>query len=168
MPHSKLEPTNLLPMEHSPSKPAVVETPEIVLNLWYFTDDTGIVIRIAGRAYAMCGSEAEKLRHLTELSTTDFLLALCMPVRSGSIIYGDNGAVLEGAIYVNRLHVSHSFVFSPLIDELEKNFPKPFRSVNGALEQFTLSIPKEPLCVTTAVLEGKDGSLTAVVANRKP
>ncbi|MBK6410109.1 MAG: hypothetical protein IPF78_10465 [Flavobacteriales bacterium] len=40
---------------------------EICLNLWYFPDQQGIVLRIAAKGYALKGSDQEKLAVLKSL-----------------------------------------------------------------------------------------------------
>jgi hypothetical protein len=51
--------------------------PEIVLNLWYVIDKgTGYAYCLLGRAYAMTGTDEEKLALLRELASTDYLANL--------------------------------------------------------------------------------------------
>lgn len=47
--------------------------PEVCFNLWAFADqDTGIIMRISGKAYVLPGSEVEKRALLSHLAATDF------------------------------------------------------------------------------------------------
>jgi hypothetical protein len=53
-----------------------MEHTEIVVNLWYIVDKgTGYAYCLLGRAYAMCGTDEEKLERLQQLAETDFLMA---------------------------------------------------------------------------------------------
>ncbi len=52
-----------------------MEEPEIVLNLWYIIDEgTGYAYSLLGRAYAMTGTDSEKLERLRQLALTDYLI----------------------------------------------------------------------------------------------
>ena len=48
---------------------------EICLNLWYFAGESGIVLRLAGKAYALTGTEEQKLAALHLMSGSDHLTA---------------------------------------------------------------------------------------------
>ena len=137
-------------------------TAEICLNLWYYVDQTGIVLRLAGKAYALLGSDAEKLAALHQLAGTDHLTATQGAVPQTFKLTSEHGTI-RGAIPASDVFQLHGTVFGPLMDQIERELPKGIRSIADNYEQFTVSLPEEPLCVTTGVFEQQDGELVARV-----
>jgi hypothetical protein len=140
-------------------------TAELCLNLWYFVDDSGIVVRIAGKAYALRGSDEEKLVALHLMAGTDHLTATQGKIPEHFIIHTEHGE-LKGAAPVNLLYDNEANAYGPLIDQIERELPKGIRSVDGNYEQFSIKIPQQPLIVTTVVYEREDGELVARVGKR--
>jgi hypothetical protein len=136
---------------------------EICLNLWYYVDRSGVVLRLAGKAYALCGSDKEKLAALHLLAGTDHLTATHGTVPARFILSSEHGK-LKGAIPASAVFDDHGALFSPLINQIESELPKVIRSVADNFEQFTVTLPQDPLCVTTGVFESEDGELIARVA----
>ena len=60
-------------LRHASALP--LENPEIVLNLWAYSGEDGTILRLAGKTYAMQGTDADKLAVLRQLAKTDFLSA---------------------------------------------------------------------------------------------
>ena len=135
-------------------------TAEVCLNLWYFVDDSGIVIRIAGKAYALRGTDEEKLAALHLMAGTDHLTATQASVPDRFVIPSEHGE-LKGAAPFNLFYDNEANGYGALIDQIERELPKGIRSVNGSYEQFSMTIPQQPLIVTTAVYEREDGELVA-------
>jgi hypothetical protein len=139
-------------------------TAEVCLNLWYLTDFTGFAVRIAGKAYALRGTDEEKLVALHLMAGTDHLTATFAKIPDRFVIHSEHGE-LKGAAHVDQLCDNEAGAYKELIDKLEQDLPKCIRSVNGNYEYFTLKIPQKPLIVTTAVFERDDGELIARVAS---
>jgi hypothetical protein len=58
--------------QQNPTSRSVSDTDaEICLNTWFLVDDTGMVIRIAAKAYSLTGSDEQKLTVLKSLAGTD-------------------------------------------------------------------------------------------------
>src|ERR1035437_5668829 len=57
-----------------------VENAELILNLWYVYDDTGVVYSLRARCYVGSGSDEEKLALLRRFAQTDYLIAQPFPV----------------------------------------------------------------------------------------
>lgn len=133
---------------------------EICLNLWYYVLQTGVVIRIAGKAYALKGTEQEKLAALKAVSATDHLTATMDRVPMHLVI-NEGARRLEGAMDVRSLPAMVSMVFGPLFNKLEASLPPVLRVVDEEYFEQALKIPDEPLFVLTAVYEEEDGRLTA-------
>ena len=138
---------------------------EICLNLWHFTDLRGIAVRIAGKAYALRGSDAQKLAALHAMAGTDHLTATSASIPERFIIQTEHRE-LKGAVPVSRLFDNDAGAYNELIDKLEQDLPKTIRSVNGNYEQFTLKIPDKPLIITTGVFEREDGELVTRIASK--
>jgi len=136
---------------------------EICLNLWYFVDETGVVLRLAGKAYALVGTEAQKLAALHALSGSDHLTAETGKVPPNFTLH-DGTKELNGAIPVSSIHLDHAALFGPLMDQIESKLGKPLRSTNTGYETFDLKLPPNPLCVTTAVYERPNGELIARIS----
>jgi hypothetical protein len=57
-----------------------MENAEIILNLWYIHDDTGIIYSLRARAYVGTGTDDEKLTMLDRLANVDYLIARPFPI----------------------------------------------------------------------------------------
>src|SRR5438874_2011785 len=53
---------------------------EIVLNLWYVTDETGAIYSLRAHPYVAVGTEDEKLKFLRSRAELDYLIAAPFPV----------------------------------------------------------------------------------------
>ena len=83
-------------MRYPHAKPLPLNEPEVVLNLWAYADEDGMIIRLAGKAYVMQGSDQEKLALLRQLSPTDFLSVAWAKVPSNFKVIHANGEEMEG------------------------------------------------------------------------
>lgn len=149
---------------HADPKP--LDNPEVVLNLWAYSDDDGTVLRVAGRAYVLCGSEREKLSRLRELSLSDFLAAKWQKVPDNFSVHHTSGQILRGVASVSQLRdpQAHSVLFEPVMKVAEEDLPDQVRSVRGDYESFRMKLPADPLCVTTIVIEREDGALVPMLS----
>lgn len=135
---------------------------EICVNLWCFVDDTGIVLRIAAKAYALTGTDEQKLIALHLMAGTDHLTATQGKVPSKFVVDTENGE-FRGAVPLSVCYTAQGGVFGPLMDQIEKELPECIRSVADNYQRFKMTMPEDPLCVTTAVYERADGELVARV-----
>lgn len=149
-----------------PSSPHRAESlPEVCLNLWYVRDEGGLVYRLAGRAYALTGTEQEKLRVLHALSATDFYVAtmFVVPERYKAVL---GNSTIPGVVEPGFIRQYQTDVFKEVIDSLETALPPQMRSVDGDPRTFKLSIPQDPLIVLTCILEDENGHLTPWIADK--
>lgn len=66
--------------------------PELVINLWYVVEERqGLVYALAGKAYALYGSDEEKLQLLRQLAATDYWTAKFVPVAERFCVVAPNG-----------------------------------------------------------------------------
>lgn len=141
------------------------EQAEIVLNLWAYSDEEGYVQRLAGKCYALHGSDTEKLTVLRALAKSDFLSARWEPVPKNYGLINADGKEILGVATTNEVLDQHSSaqLFRALIDRLEANLPGQVLCIAGGYKTFSLKIPQEPLMITTLVIEQADGHLVPVL-----
>lgn len=138
---------------------------EIVLNLWAYSNEEGYVQRLAGKCYALHGSDADKLTVLRTLAKSDFLSAQWEPVPKNYGITNADGKEILGITTTNEVLDQDSSVqlFRALIDRLEANLPEQVLCIDGGYKTFILKIPQQPLRITTLVIEQSDGQLVPVL-----
>lgn len=138
---------------------------EIVLNLWAYSDEEGYVQRLAGKCYALHGTDAEKLTVLRALAKSDFLSAHWEPVPNNYGLINADGHELLGVATTNEVLdlQASSKLFRALIDSLEVKLPSQVLCIDGGYRKFSPKIPQEPLMITTLVIEQGDGNLVPVL-----
>ena len=136
---------------------------EICLNTWFFVDSTGMVIRIAAKAYALKGSDEEKLAILKSLAGTDHLSATQgrIPERYVTTVEGQE---MAGSIPAAALQSEPLPVFDDLFTEIEKSLPQLYRTVDDQYEPFKLQLTEPFLWVMTSIFESSEGQLIARVS----
>jgi len=136
---------------------------EICLNTWVFVDSTAMVIRIAAKAYALKGTDEEKLTILKSLAGTDHLTATQgrIPTKYSTKLDGQDmaGTIPFAAIQSNPIPV-----FEDLFTEIEKSLPQLYRAVNDQYEPFKLQLTESFIWVMTSVFESNDGQLIARIS----
>lgn len=136
---------------------------EICLNTWFFVDSTGMVIRIAAKAYALKGTDEEKLAILKSLAGTDHLSATQGRIPKRYVTNVD-GQEMEGSIPAAALQTDPLPVFDDLFTEIEKSLPQLYRTVDDEYEPFKLELTEPFLWVMTSIFESNDGQLIARVS----
>lgn len=147
------------------SKEQPLQNPEVVLNLWAYADDAGLIMRVAGKTYVMQGSDADKLSLLRALSATDFMSAQWDNVPKRFNISGPDGREMSGVATVSNFSDphEHSLLFGPLIEKLAKSIPEQVASYGGEYKKIRLDLPQNPLMISTIVIEYDDGRLVPVI-----
>lgn len=148
------------------TRPKPLVNPEVVANLWAYTDENGYVLRIAGRGYVLDGDDEMKLAVLRQFAATDFLHAEWSPVPKHFRVVGIDGEQMEGVAHASMLNdgVSPGRLFGPLLEKLAAGIPEQMRSMHGEYQRFRLKMPDDPLTVTTVIIEREDGTLTPHVS----
>lgn len=136
---------------------------EICLSCWYFTDDTGVVLRLAAKAYALTGSDEEKLSILKALSATDHLTATHATVPKRFRITVEHGT-FEGAAPVSVLQQNAISYFDDLIEKVMRELPDNIHATNDEPAKFRMEFIEPFLWISTCVYEAQDGSLIARVS----
>jgi len=149
-----------------PTQPATTPTPEpeICLNLWWFWNvETHLAYRLAGRAYALSGTDDEKLKVLQSLAATDFQIARNFAIPQRFTVATDHGK-LTGVTNEPVIRQRHAEVFEEVFATLDKEVPAQVQSLSGQPSAYRLTISKAPLCYTTCVFEYADGRLIPQMA----
>jgi hypothetical protein len=148
------------------ASPRELKNPEVVANLWVYSDEAGYVGRLAGKAYVLDGTEREKLDLLRQLAATDFLSAEWMPIPENFGVTNHNGERLRYAqLSMLSDEYAKSILVGPLLEKLATSLPEQLREVEGEYQPFTLQMPEAPLTVLTVIVEYPDGRLLPMVNN---
>ncbi len=130
--------------------------PEIILNLWYVFDDTGMIYSLRARAYVQSGSDEEKLAFLQRLAGIDYLIARPFPIPERYHTTITEGKVrkkmpvmLVQALETHGGPVTAADLFDEAFKEIEKDLPA----------QTALSIPEDPLICLTGLRADKAGNI---------
>jgi len=96
-----------------------LNNPEVVFNLWAYSDEYGNIMRLAGKAYVLDGSDEAKLKTLRLLAASDFLSAAWVGVPK-SIGVNRPGGQMRGVANTSLLSnpISHSALFNSLLETL--------------------------------------------------
>jgi hypothetical protein len=140
--------------------------PEVCVNLWWFRDvESGIVQRLAGRAYALTGSDTDKLRILHALSATDFHVAQSFAVPKNFKIITSFGEI-EGAVDQSIIVAHQPAVFEHVYAALETAIPQQVRFIQGEPTTYRLELSQDVLNVVTCVFEYDDGRLVPQISTK--
>jgi hypothetical protein len=139
---------------------------EACLNVWCIIDEgTGIVYRIAARAYALDGSDSVKADVLKRLASTDFHLACELSVLSKyeTTIVDETGReqTVHG-LFPRHVHTVFPDMLDRICKELEREFPaRPVADVKNP-RAYRLKFDAAPYYVLTFLIENAEGELSAV------
>lgn len=136
---------------------------ELCINAWYFVDESGIVMRLAAKLYALRGTDQEKLQVLRNLAATEHITAKMGKVPSNFKVVMSDGA-LEGAVTQAHVQSDPVPIFNQLFSEIEEELPDLIVSVNNEYQVNRMQLKEPLLWVCTPVLESEDGRLLAQVS----
>jgi hypothetical protein len=137
--------------------------PEIILNLWYVFDDTGMIYSLRARAYVQSGSDEEKLSFLQRFAEIDYLIARPFPIpeRFHTTIMEGRARKKMPVISMHALEtqggsVTPGDLFDESMKVIEKDLPA----------QTTLSIPEDPLICIIGLYADNDGNIRPQIHGR--
>ena len=108
-------------------QPLPMDSPETCLNIWCVVDETtGVVYRIAARAYVLKGPKPYKSETLKRLSSTDFHLARDLPVLSkfrSRIVDGAGQKHEVNGLFPSDVNTVFGQILDMVCKELEHEFP---------------------------------------------
>jgi hypothetical protein len=136
---------------------------EICLNCWYFTDSTGVVLRIAAKGYALTGTDDEKLAVLRALSATDYLTVKAARLPERFVVTTD-GQSFRGAAPAAVLQENAIPYFDDLIAQIASSLPPVIHAIDDVPLVFRMELHEPFLWVSTCVYEEQDGSLIARIS----
>jgi hypothetical protein len=139
---------------------------EACLNVWCIIDEgTGLVYRIAARAYALGCPDREKADVLKQLAVTDFHLARELPVLSKyrTTIIDDAGRKQSAnGLFPANVHTVFPDILDRVCKELERDFPaRPVADVVNP-RAYKLKFTADPYHVLTLLMENAQGDLAPV------
>lgn len=137
--------------------------PEIILNLWYIFDDTGMVYSLRARAYVRSGSDEEKLAFLQRFAETDYLIARPFPVpeRFHTTVTDGEGKRKMPVVLMRLLEtqggpVTAADLFGEAFKKIQEDLPAQTR----------LTIPTDPLICLTGLRANDSGNVRPQVDGR--
>jgi hypothetical protein len=138
---------------------------ELALNLWAYLDQgMGLVYALAGKAYALTGSEEEKLALLHQLAPTDHLTVKRQAVpKEFEVLNGDE--THEGAVAPGTLREAMAQAFEGVIQSIEAELPLIPNFVTN--EQTPQRIPQDSLSCLTFLLEDDAGNVTPITSREQ-
>lgn len=136
---------------------------EIGVNCWYFADQTGVVLRLAAKAYALVGSDEEKLAVLKAAAMADHLTATHAQVPPRFVLDCD-GQTLKGVVPVSVLQMDPLPFFDDLFGQIDRALPDVLVSIHDEYLKQKTHLVEPFLWVLTAVFESDDGQLIARVS----
>ncbi len=121
----------------------------------------GADLQAFGRAYALEGTEQEKLQTLRRLAKTDYLVARQFRVP-------ERFSVTNTATGEEKKHLAHWFghdgyvfdLFKEVLDEIELELPEHVAFEDGEPQTVKMKLPQDPLFVLTPLIEDDFGNIT--------
>ena len=153
-------------MNENLTRPYEIINPEVVLNLWAYSDEYGYVQRLAGKAYILDGDDGQKLSLLRQLSMTDFMSAKWFHVPSNFNLNDPDGKDLKGVAHASLISdpYTNGVLFREVMDSIAHHLPEQLRLIGEDYQRYLLELPESPLCVTTLVIEKQDGRLVPMIS----
>jgi hypothetical protein len=138
---------------------------ELALNLWAYLDQgIGLVYALSGKAYALIGTEEEKLALLHQLATTDHLTVKRQRVPQNFRVT-DGEQTKEGYVAPSTLQGTVAQAFEGVLKSLEAELPP---IPNFQTDQHTPQrIPHAFLFVLTFLLEDHVGNVTPITTREQ-
>ena len=139
-----------------------MENREVIVNLWYVSDENRIIYSLRVKAYVGTGSDAEKLDFLQRRARLDYLIACPfeIPKRFHAHVGGGADSQVMAVSHVEMLDILDSplALFEDALKVVESRFPA----------QSDLSIPQDPLTCTTRLRQNKDGVIEPQIGGQEP
>jgi len=135
--------------EH-PGLMSQINTPEIVLNLWYVCDEMGAIYSLRAKCYVEIGDDQQKLEFLQIRATKDYLVAtpFAVPENFYTTVEGKSALKLAVVLLKALEEIGGAQVlFEDAFVEMEKRLPG----------QTKLTIGGRPLvCITPLLCDGDE------------
>lgn len=138
---------------------------ELALNLWAYLDrGMGLVYALAGKAYALTGTEEEKLALLHQLAPTDHISVKRQAVPKNFQVVDDH-ETHEGVVVPSTLREAMAQAFEGVIQSIEAELPP---IPNFKTNEFTPQrIPQKYLSCLTFLLEDDVGNVRPITSREQ-
>lgn len=139
---------------------------ELIFNLWALYDAaSGTVYGLSGKAYNVAGTDREKLDFLKAAAGTDYVTAKRYKVPERFSISFPDGEVQKGVTYLNAMYDPNAQLFEDVFKNIEAELP-PLPGFSGEdVVNIKQSVPKDPLCVVTALYEDEAGYIRPIITD---
>lgn len=139
---------------------------ELCCNLWaIFDSSTQVIYGYAGKAYALEGSDEEKLEILRKLSAFDYQTAEAVNLPDRFKLEGPEGQIKQGVTTIQAFYDQNYGLFNELFEHIENQLPKIIDYSQEEPVARPQSLSSDPLCVTTLVCEDEMGNRRAIVTD---
>jgi len=139
----------------------VVSSREVALNLWYVVDGDGVIYSLRVKAYAVDGSDEDKLAFLRSRADHDYLIAepFEIPKRFHVTFQAETRSQKMPVAIISMLDTLDSPIalFKDAIRAIEARFP----------DQSDISVPDDPLFCMTALMQGADGTIEPKISRKQ-
>jgi hypothetical protein len=140
--------------------PMELRNPEIIFNLWYILQESGVITSLRAKAYICEGTEEDKLRLLTQNADIDYLIAKSFKIPKRFLMYTTmNGRRSE----VPVLHQSALSIVGcpfPLFDQAVKSLEEDFPA------ETNLPVSDQSLVCLTPLLEDDKHNIRSSYSGR--
>jgi len=139
---------------------------ELCCNLWaIFEPNTQVIYALAGRAYALQGTDEDKLKMLRELSACDYQTVKAVKLPERFNLVEPCGQTKKGVTTIQSFYDKSSALFDELFAHIENQLPAITDYTQEETKLIPQRLPSDPLCVTTLLCEDEQGSRRAIVTD---
>jgi hypothetical protein len=125
---------------------------------------TAAIYRLFGRAYALAGTDEEKLQILRRLARTDYLVARQFHVPNRFKVKNTTtGQEQAGIDFWYDLEGYVFDLFKEVMEEIESKLPEHMAFEGGEPKNVRMKLPQNPLFVLTPLVEDDFGNITPKV-----
>lgn len=113
--------------------------PEVILNLWYVMDQSGLIFSLKAKPYVAIGEDVDKTKFLQSRASLDYMIAKDFKIPENFTSHL-SGHTFKGIMYHSLTSLTSELM---LFENCFKDLEMEFSPMGG------LKIPKEPLvCIT--------------------
>jgi hypothetical protein len=139
---------------------------ELCCNLWaIFDSGTEVIYRLAGKSYALQGTDEDKLSVLRKLSVFDYQTAETIKLPERFSLVGPEGQVKKGVTRIHAFYDQNSVLFNELFVHIEGKLPPTIDFSHNVPKALPQKLPSDPLCISTLIFEDEMGNRRAIVTD---
>lgn len=143
------------------TKNTKIQNSELAINLWVYSDDYGNALRVAGKAYIIDSDDSNKIKALTDQSSTDYLSVQPFPVpehffTAREIEESKKEVNLYTLISDQKIHI---ILFREVIVAAKKQLFEQLSELGNEELRLKLELQESNVCATNIIFEDENGSL---------